>query len=676
MLRPRSLGLILLLATLLIYLPATLNGFVDYDDPEYVVNNPFVNQGFSLIGFKWAFENAHEANWHPLTWLSHMLDCNLFRLNPAGPHLINILFHAANTALLFALLLRLTGGRGDAAPPGNGIWPAAFIAALFAWHPLHVESVAWIAERKDVLSTFFTLLSLLSYTQYAQKRGLNGATDVSAEEAGRFQIRGFPTRDYALALAFFACALLSKAMPVTLPVLMLLLDYWPLKRLAMGQGKVRNVFRLLAEKIPFCLFSLAVCVITLHAQHLAESTLTNVPLGYRLENVVMSYIGYLGKMVWPAQLCMFYPFHAVIPRPLLVESGLILLGISALAWLERKDRPWLIVGWLWFVVTLLPVIGLVQVGSQALADRYTYFPLIGIFLAVSFSMQSLAERFPFLTKGLVAMAILILVLCVAVTEKQLTYWHDSESLFSRALEVDQSETAHIGMGNALQEKNRISDAMSEFIMAWRINPDSLLANINIAAILVEQNKLEKSVIYYQRVVPQNNWLPLADDNYGRVLVRLKRYDEAIKQFAAASEIDPLNAKPHLLTGQVLLQEGREAEAVKEFEQAVKLEPQNVDTLLLLASILSSSENSQVRNGEEARKLASQADQLAHDRVEVLDVLAMCDAEVGKFGDSVLIQEHEIELLKAAGQTDGLDVLQKRLELYKKRQPWRQSFKQN
>ena len=378
MFRPRSIGLLLALVTLLVYLPATSYQFINYDDRLYVTENPIVNSGLTWAGVKWAFAGFHVSNWHPLTWLSHMIDCDLFRLNPAGPHLVNILFHAVNTALLFALVFRLT----------RKPWPAAFVAALFAWHPLHVESVAWIAERKDVLSTFFSLLTLLSYARYVQENHRSSLW---------------------FALLFFALALLSKPMPVTLPLVMLLVDYWPLNRFSAGKGQSdspaapttrpsiadhwRSIF---VEKWPFFLLSAVLCIITFLAQRQsAVASLAHVPLGLRLENVLTAYAAYLWKMVWPVDLAILYPLHGHIPWPLVAESAVFLAGVSMIVWRERKISPWLIVGWLWFLVTLLPVIGLVQAGAQRMADRYSYFPLIGIFLAIAFSAQAAAVRFVF-----------------------------------------------------------------------------------------------------------------------------------------------------------------------------------------------------------------------------------------------------------------------------------------
>ncbi len=441
MLRARTFGLFLLLATLLIFLPSSLNQFINYDDEEYVVQNPVVNQGLSALGFSWAFASAHAANWHPLTWLSHMLDCDLFHLNPAGHHLVNTLFHAVNAAMLFALILRLTNPLPTAKEPArepDNVWPAAFTAALFAWHPLHVESVAWVSERKDVLSTFFSLLSLLWYAHYAKK---------CAQEQAAIDHARWPAldRDYAWALVWFVLALLSKAMPVTLPLVMLLLDFWPLNRWAGGQNWIAPARNLLLEKLPFFVCSGIVCAITILTQHHAESSFANVPLGARLENVVTAYVGYLGKMVWPFHLAIFYPYKPVISQSVVVESALLLAAISWLVWRERRARPWLFVGWLWFLITLVPVIGLIQVGAQSMADSYSYFPSIGIFMAAVFSMQALAGHFPWLTRWLVAVSVAGLVACVLLTERQLGYWRDSESLFRHAIEVEDSELARLDL---------------------------------------------------------------------------------------------------------------------------------------------------------------------------------------------------------------------------------------
>ncbi len=550
--RSRAFGLLLLFATLLIFLPASFDQFVNFDDPEYVSQNPIVSQGLSWYGLKWAFASAHAANWHPLTWLSHMLDCDLFLLNPAGHHLVNILFHAANTALLFGLILRLTNplpiDNEPAREPLN-IWPAAFAAALFAWHPLHVESVAWISERKDVLSTFFSLLSLLCYAHYAR---------------GRTQAKAGPNpdsaqgikRDYVLALVCFALALLSKSMPVTLPLVMLLLDFWPLNRCVVGRERVAVARQLVVEKLPFFVCSGLSCAITILSQNHAESSFSNIPIGLRLENVVTAYVAYLGKMIWPLHLGAFYPYHPKVPMVFVVESALLLGAISWLTWLKRHSSPYLLVGWLWFLITLIPVIGLIQVGSQSIADRYTYFPLVGIFLAAGFALQALARHFPGMERSLVAVSVAALIACVFLTERQLGYWTNSEALFRHAIEVEDSATARIDLGSTLEENNESEKALTQFLIAWRFEPANPMADINIGGILALKGNLELSAVYFEHAAQQNPWNYLFYENYGRELVTLKRYPEAAKAFSKGIEIDPQVATAAFFAGPAFVK-GRE-----------------------------------------------------------------------------------------------------------------------
>ena len=657
MFRPRSIGLLLALATLVVYLPATSFSFINFDDLDYVTENRVVQNGLTWAGVKWAFMGAHAANWHPLTWLSHMADCDLFRLNPAGPHLVNILFHAVNAALLFTLLFRLTGK----------MWSSAFIAALFAWHPLHVESVAWISERKDVLSTFFTLLTLLSYTRYVK--------------ANRSLSFGF-------ALVFFALALLSKPMPVTLPLVMLLLDYWPLKRIENYQLKVAAAtgskpstfnFQLetILEKWPFFLLVAASCVVTVIAQQKTVSSLVNVPLGFRLENALTAYAGYLWKMVWPLHLAIFYPLRAPIAWQPVAESAVILAGISVIVWRERKSSPWLLVGWLWFLVTLVPVIGLVQVGAQSMADRYSYFPLVGIFLAVTFSAQALVGRFRFLKTWVSSMAILILGICLALTERQLSYWRDSESLFTHAEVVADSDVANLSLGIALQDQNRASEAMTQYLRTLELNPQSYLAYDDLAKLLDNQGKTDAAAFYCRVAVQRNPQSEFAHINLGIMLGKLRRFDEASNELSTAARLDPSDARPHLLMGQLLLRQGLDAEAVPLLRDALQLDPNDGQILIFAASVLAADENSQVRNGAEAHKLAEKIVKLTGgQQPAALDTLAMACAENGQFTEAVQAEQKAIKLSETAGQKDDIAVMQKRLQLYEHHQPWRESFKKN
>ncbi|MEJ0088373.1 MAG: hypothetical protein WDM80_01235 [Limisphaerales bacterium] len=370
--RSRFIALLLALVTLTVFLPAAQFRFVNFDDNEYVTENPFVKHGLAWTGVKWAFTAFYDANWHPVTWLSHMGDCDLFGLHAGGHHFVSVLFHAVNTVLLFLLLLRLT----------QKLWPSALVAALFAWHPLHVESVAWVAERKDVLSTFFALLTLLSYTRYAQAAKLNGKNLSSATR--------WPAFYFWLALLFFALGLMSKPMLVTLPFVLLLLDFWPLQRLA------ANSFRwaLVWEKVPFFMLAAASCVITILAQHAGHAviTLTQMSFNDRLETAVVGMAGYVQKLFYPADLCAIYLLPEKIPVFQVVFASGLLILISVIAWCWRKSRPYFLMGWLWFLVTLIPVCGLVQVGNQAMADRYTYIPSIGFFIALVFLADEFATR--------------------------------------------------------------------------------------------------------------------------------------------------------------------------------------------------------------------------------------------------------------------------------------------
>ncbi|HTR41864.1 MAG TPA: hypothetical protein VMH87_09640, partial [Pseudomonadales bacterium] len=454
--RSRLIALLLAMLTLAVYLPVVRNGFILYDDGDYVTQNKMVQGGLTPAGVQWAFTTFNSANWHPLTWLSHMADCELFGVNAAGSHFVNALFHATNTVLLFALWLQMarrdTQPKKGSPPQPDPLWPAAFVAALFALHPLHVESVAWAAERKDVLSTFFGLLALLGYAQYV-KSG-----------------RGFRSPAYWLALVFFACGLMSKPMLVTLPFVMLLLDYWPLQRL-----KVSALRQLLVEKIPFFLLTAASCVVTYHAQNTgAVRSLADVPLLYRLDNAVVTVVIYLGKLVWPAPLAVIYPMPHFIPPATFFASLAVLIFITVMAWLLRRKDPFLLFGWLWFLGTLVPVLGIVKVGDAAMADRYMYLPSIGIFVAIAFGAQTFSKNLP--KFALPAAAAFILVVLACVTERQLQFWRDDETLFKHATEVTTDNVdAIINYGFALEYVGKPMEAMAQYQRAEQLAPDSYMA---------------------------------------------------------------------------------------------------------------------------------------------------------------------------------------------------------
>jgi len=667
--RPRLIGLLLALITLLAYLPAARDGFVNYDDQDYVTENSTVQKGLTWPGIKWAFTTGHASNWHPLTWLSHMADCELFALNPGAHHLVNVLFHTANVVLLFLLLLWLTGE----------LWPAAFVAALFAWHPLHVESVAWISERKDVLSTFFALLTLLAYARYAQH--VTGALcQVTRTNSTSSSVTRHPSRFYWLALIFFALGLMSKPMLVTLPFVMLLLDYWPLKRVTSDQWQVSKVVRLTLEKWPFFLLAAVSCVVTFLVQSQrsgdAVASLELVPLHYRFCNALVSYGLYLLKMVWPVGLAVFYPLpdHLTWLLMAATASAVVLVIISSFVWRAGRAHAYLPVGWLWFLGTLVPVIGLVQVGGAALADRYTYIPSIGVFIAVTFGVCALADRFQFPKKAIATAAVLILATCLILAENQLRYWHDSETLFAHALAVTKNNhVAHVNLGVALEQKGKLNEALAEYRAAEQLAPELYHIHNNLGNLLDNLGHPNKALTEYREAVLLNPKLPSLHNGAGIVLTELGRFDEAMSQFKEAARLDSTYPWAHLEIGKMRLKQGRDAEAIDEFREALRIDPNNFQILAYTAHVLAADENPQVRDGQTALVLAVKAKVLTGDSQPlVLDALGMACAETGDFTNAQEVTQRAIDLATAA-KIKKLEPLQQRLELYKNHQPWRESF---
>jgi tetratricopeptide (TPR) repeat protein len=651
------MGLLLALITLLAYLPVARDGFVDYDDQDYVTENSVVQKGLTWTGIQWAFTTGHASNWHPLTWLSHMADCELFGLNPGAHHLVSVLFHTANAVLLFALLLRLTGQ----------LWPSAFVAALFAWHPLHVESVAWISERKDVLSTFFALLTLLAYTRYAQKRS---------------------TLDYALALVFFALGLMAKPMLVTLPFVMLLLDYWPLRRVltfnsaSCGNdaktGQLSTALRLVLEKWPFFLLVLISCVVTYLAQYRGEAVMTfqRFPLHLRIANALIAYERYLGKTFWPSDLAILYPLpnHLSWIRAMASTAIGLLGGISWLIWRIHRQYPYLLVGWLWFLGTLVPVIGLVQVGIAAMADRYTYFPLIGVFIAVTFGVCDLAGRFQFPKAAVAVAAGLTLAGCLVLTENQLRYWRDSETLFVHALAVTKdNHVAHVDLGVALELKGELNEALAEYRIAEQLAPELYHVHNNIGRLLDNLGHPNEALAEYRQAVLLKPSLPSLHNSTGVVLAELGRFDEAMSQFKEAAQLDPTYPWSHFEIGKMRLKQGRDAEAIDEFRAALRIDPKNFEILAYTAHVLAADENPQIRDGRTALVLAVKAKVLTGGAQPfVLDALGMACAETGDFTNALEVTQRAIDIATAI-KMKNIGPFHQRLELYKNHRPWRESF---
>ena len=609
-----------------------------------------------------------------------MTDCTLFGLNASLHYSVNVLFHTANVVLLLLLLFRLTGD----------LWPCAFVAALFAWHPLHVESVAWVSERKDVLSTFFALLALLAYVRHVravtsgtwQVTGTEKAAPAPARSRFTFHVSRF----YWLALVFFALGLMSKPMLVTLPFVMLLLDYWPLRRISNfkfqisssdGKSSILNPqLSAVLEKWPFFLLTAASCVVTFLAQRAGEAVvaLEKVPPGFRLENALTAYARYLLKTFRPADLAVIYPLPREIPWIAAAAAAAVLIFISAAIWPARKRRPYLLVGWLWFLGTLVPVIGLVQVGGAALADRYTYFPLVGLFLAVAFGVRDLAARFQFLKPAVITAAVLVLAGCLVLTENQLRCWRDSESLFRHTLAVTgDNDVARVNLGVALEQQGKINEALAEYREAARLAPGRYQIHNNLGNLLDNLGQPEAALAEYREAVRLNPKLPALHDGVGIVLAELGRFDEAMSEFTNAARLDPAYPWPHFQMGEALLKQGRDAGAIDRFREALRLDPDNFKILAHIARVLAADEKPEIRDGQTALVLAAKANALTGGAQPlVLDALAMACAETGHFDDARETVQKAIDLATAA-KMKNLEPLRQRLELYKKNLPWRESF---
>jgi protein O-mannosyl-transferase len=545
------LALLLGLVTLALYWPATRHAFLNYDDQLYVTENPHVQAGLTAASVQWALRpEAKFGYWHPLTLLSHLLDCEWYGLDPWGHHLTNILLHALNTALVLLLLHRLTGA----------VWRSVAVAALFGWHPAHVESVAWVAERKDVLSACFGLLSLYFYARYAQKRTLDLRPS---------------TFDYRLSLICFACALLSKPMAVTLPFVMLLLDDWPLNR-GLGPGTRGLGWRkLVGEKIPFLALAAATAAITFALSRQAGALAAGEQLswGARSANALVSYARYLEKLLWPTDLAVFYPHPGHWAAAAVLVAGMLWAGLSAVMVWQRRQHPYLLTGWLWFIGTLVPVIGLVQVGDFALADRYTYLPSLGLFILFIWGIEELTRPWPDRKAGLMVAGTVVAVLCLAATRQQLGYWRDSETLFRHALAATGDNClARVQLGSSLYNQGQIDAAIDEFQQAIRLKPDYLQAHNDLGNALVKQERFEEAIRPFEVVVHLKPDFAEGHYNLGNALAKLGRPAEAIDEFRAAIRYAPDYPEPHNNLGNALCSQGRPGEAIPEFEAALRLRP--------------------------------------------------------------------------------------------------------
>jgi tetratricopeptide (TPR) repeat protein len=643
--RPRLFALLLAFITLVVFLPVGQFSFVNYDDTDYVTENAFVKGGLTAANIHWAFTAFHAGNWHPLAWISHMIDCSLFGPNAGAHHFMSVLFHAANVALLFTLLWRWTAR----------LWPSALVAALFAWHPLHVESIAWISERKDVLSTFFGLLTLLHYTRFVQEKS---------------------QRHFWLALLCFALGLMAKPMLVTLPCVLLLLDVWPFKRVQSLEYRVQGWGKLVVEKIPFFALTIGSCILTFLAQKQGEAvvSLAKVSLIYRLQNAPVAVVTYLEKFFLPTDLCAIYPMHAKLAPLHVLGAVAVLILITVTAWRWRQDKPYLLVGWLWFIGTLVPVIGLVQVGGQAMADRYTYIPSIGFFFAVVFLAADFAAKIltpKFISLGFAAVVALG---CIIATEFQLPYWRDSETLFRRALAVTKdNDIALVNLGVALDVQGRFDEALVVYQEAAKLENGRHQVHNNLGNVLDKLGRHAESLIEYREALRLRPGDALLQNAIGIELAAIRKFDEALAAFAEAMRLNPKLAGPHLETGKTLFKLGRDAEGIQSFRLALQLEPDNYQTLATIARHLAANRNDAHRDGQTALALAVKANELSG-RIQpmVFDILGMALSNTGDFTNAAVCAQNALDLA-TANQMKNTDQISERLQLYKNHQPWRESF---
>lgn len=537
--------LVLAVLTFAAYWRILGNGFIKYDDDDYVYANTHIQQGITPQSLKWAFNVGYACNWHPITWMSHMVDYSVFGAKPMGHHLISLLLHILNAVLLLLVLRRLTGS----------LWKSAFVAALFALHPLHVESVAWAAERKDVLSATFWFLTMGAYALYAEKPGL---------------------KRYLPVVGLYALGLMAKPMLVTLPLVLLLLDYWPLRRFKKEKRGKSNALSLVVEKLPLLVLAAGSSVLTMTAQIRGQATsdLAVLTMGMRISNALVSYAAYIEKMLWPTRLAIFYPHPKDSLSVLsIVGSVILLIGLSVVVFRAARKRPYLGFGWLWYLVTLAPVIGVLQVGLQSMADRYTYIPLIGLFVIVSWGAADLFDRLPRLKALTPISACLIIVILAAATWVQVGYWHDSVSMFERAIDVtDGNFLAHLNLGWVLARQGKIDEAIEHSQAAVDIRPDWDMAYYNLGSQLAKRGDTEEAIDAYKEALRLNPDLTAAKVNLAGELAKAGRAQEALSLGGEGSTTSPGGAELHYNMGCVLEQQGKYAEAMKEYQEAVRLKP--------------------------------------------------------------------------------------------------------
>ena len=656
--------------------------FVNYDDQAYVYENAQVTGGLTLHGIVWALAHSYSLNWHPLTWISHMLDCQLFGLNAGGHHFTSVLLHSISAVALFLVVRQMTGA----------LWRSAFVAAIFAVHPLHVESVAWVAERKDVLSGLFFLLTLGAYTRYVRQPSI-----------GR----------YLIVALFFVLGLMSKPMLVTLPLVLLVLDYWPLNRFAPvtpNKSKIKpsplpvTWLSLLREKIPLFALTIVSCFVTLVAQRAAMAPVTQLPLTPRVINALLSVAIYLWQMFFPVHLTPIYLLSGQ-PRPLweLLVAASVLVGISFIAISQGRKRPYILSGWLWYLIMLVPVLGVVQVGWQAHADRYTYLPQIGLYVAICWAITDLARLWSFRRQALGIAGGLAVSALAWMAWNQTAYWHDSKSLWKhtmavapdnhigftnfgdallkdgrfneaiqqylKAIELDPTDSdAQNGLGNAFAQEGQPRDATEHYRKAIELRPTDPQYHNNIGNVLCQQGLLEDGIAHYRRALelrPDPTDLQNAETefNLANAFLRKNQPEEAILHYRRALEIQPNDADTMDNLATALLRRGHAAEAMEQYQKASRISPESASIRSDFAWALATCPEPSLRNGPRAVELAEQARRLNGQDPIILRSMAAAYAENGQFSQATETARNALGLATAQGNAPLVRTLKKELELY-------------
>jgi protein O-mannosyl-transferase len=706
--RGLSLGvcLFLIAITWLVFGQTLGHEFVNFDDHVYVYENPVITGGLTLPGIIWAFTHSHARNWHPLTTISHMLDCQLFGLNAGGHHFTNVVLHTIAVVLLFLVLRDMTSGGRPVAGIGDAgrdqrsrlqsqgaLWPSAFVAALFVIHPLHVESVAWVSERKDLLSGVFFMLTLAAYVRYARQ-----------PSAAR----------YVTMSILFACGLMSKPMLVTLPFVLLLLDYWPLGRgqrtaafaKATAAGEVRGSPRrirpladqrsgdrgriegqgwskLILEKIPLLALSAASCLATLLVQRQAAGSIDQLPFAWRVNNSIVTSIAYIWQMLWPVKLAVFYPHpdNRLLFWQVILALAL-LIAITAAVIALRQKRPYLITGWFWYLGMLVPVIGLVQVGEQARADRYTYLPQIGLYLALAWTIADLSVSWRRRREILAVAAAVVITALAWRAWIQTSYWKNSETLWTHTLAVTtDNDVAHNNLGFIFLQRGELDEAISHFQTALNIranNPQthynlgSALVHNNLGNALVRKKLVDEAIAHYEKAVELRPDYADGHYNLGSALLQEGRIDEAIAHWQKTVSIQPNDAEAHTTLGDALLRKGEIGQAIAHYQAALEFSPQSISMLNNLAWALSTCPDASLRNGAKAIELAEKADQLSGGKNPTfMRTLAAAYAENGRFNDAIETAQRALQLATAQDNFALASKLEKDLDLYRTNSPLRQ-----